>query len=301
MRTCSRPPRRAPRCRPGCSRNCSACSAASAGRSWRTWSRWARSPTRTSRTRRSCCDAHRAKSPPRGQGQMTGALIDHLWQSTLFCARHLVDHAGDARQFRRGAPLVVAAGVDQVPRAVFGAASAGAAAGLPPLSGPSQLSLVRRWQAASPVMSPAVTPERQRSRQRASRAAAGVARCLDSRVGVVRAALVARLARRELAVQGGAAGAGRIAGYSHHGCRHRTFRGARVSSGGVAAVRAAREVVRPRSSTPCSRTSANTSRGTTISRRMCISWSRRCSGFIRWCGSSAGSCSRNASAPATRR
>ena len=92
-------------------------------------------------------------------------------------------------------------------------------------------------------------------------------------------ALAARLARGEFAIQGSAAGAGRIAGCTHHGCRHRAGRGARFSSGGVAAGRAARETA-GRSSTPCWRTSANTSSGTTISRRSCTGWSRRCSGFI---------------------
>ena len=197
----------------------------------------------------------------------------------------------------------MAAGVDEIPRAVFGAPSAGRRGWAPaPLWSPSQLSFGSRCAGrGARGVARALTLAAAQPR-RPSALAAGVAGGLACRRAVRRAALVARLARRGLAVQGSAAGAGRIAGYVHHGCRHRTIRGARVSSGGVAAGRAAREAVRPRNSTPCSRTSANTSRGTTISRRILHQLVE-----IAVLVSSAGvvhrpaACSKNASAPATRR
>ncbi len=158
--------------------------------------------------------------------------------------RHLVDHAGVALQFRGRAPLAVAAGVGRNSWYRFRRCiSLAPRLGSQPLSGPSQLSSERRSGRGPDDF--AFAHAELCAAAGAFAAAAGVAVPVGPGGLRSRVALAARLARRGVTVQGSAAGAGRIAGCSRHGCGCRTIRRARDSSGGVAAVRAAREVVLP--------------------------------------------------------
>ena len=186
-------------------------------------------------------DAHQAKSSTGTRANDPRADRPPVAVDAVL-RRHLVDHAGLACQFRGRTPLVVAAGVDQVPRTVFGA-----------------VSRWRRGWARNPCRDPAnflrsgdagrvaddfsLAHAERYAAAGAFAAAAGVAVPVGPGGLRARVALAARLARRGVTVQGSAAGAGRIAGCSRHGCGCRTLRRARDSSGGVAAVRAAREVV----------------------------------------------------------
>jgi predicted transcriptional regulator len=177
-----------------------------------------------------------------GQEQMTHALIDHLWQSTLFGAL-----IGSITLAMRANSAAVRHWLWQLASLKFLVpfSALQLLGALADLSAPVEVRANSDRDGDGSRVARHVTrgkPGRHRIRI-AGRPAAGVARRLDSRIGVDRTALDAQLALRGLAVQGGAAGAGQIVGHIHHGCRHRTVRGARVSPGGVAAGRAAREAV----------------------------------------------------------
>ena len=170
---------------------------------------------------------------------MIAALINHLWQSTLFLRRRLVDHAGLACQWRGAAPLGLVAGLAQIPGALLAAVLRGllhrAARGAhrrhpAPVFGDA-------LQSVALLVSPSALRATESARVRSCSSfcwqSGSAAPSWSARAGCSHGA-------PRITGKGSAAGAGRISGCTHHGRRHRAGRGARFSSGGVAAGRVAR-------------------------------------------------------------
>ena len=220
---------------------------------------------------------------------MTGALLDHLWQSTLFCGGVWLLTIGAACERRGIASLDVAAGVAEVPRAVFGVAIRSAPwpdCRAPVAIEPDFLFHCQRLAdgfahqcvaAAGASAAPASTGFELLIFARVARSALGR-----------RPALVLSHGTRPIGLSRAAnAGAGRTTGCAGHGCSHRAIRGRRHSSGGVAAVCAARETDRPAAA---SRAGART-RAHLAARQpqgeLASRWSKWCSGSIHSSGGSA--------------